>query len=346
MKRGKINTIKSFFNEDCIEGCRKHIPDNSVDLIITDPPYGIEGDKLHKHYHRKEEFVIDDYIEIPEKEYPEFSLNWIKEAERILRPGASMYIISGYTNLIHILNALKETTLKEINHIIWKYNFGVYTRNKFVSSHYHILYYVKPGKKPLFNIQCRFGQDEKNENKGSLNYLDREDVWIISREYKHGKKKNKNELPKELLTKMIQYSSNAGDLVCDLFLGSFSTAKVAIGLNRKATGFEKSSTAYKYQIKEMEKVIPGSLITGLKKPIISGRENEGKRWGKDEKENLFTRFDELYPIHKTKRKCIDVLCEEYGRGYFSILNVLSGRKEKDERDNREKSPSCQTDLFE
>lgn len=43
-----------FYNEDCIEGCKAHISDNSVDLIITDPPYGIEGHTLHKHYNRKE----------------------------------------------------------------------------------------------------------------------------------------------------------------------------------------------------------------------------------------------------------------------------------------------------
>ena len=47
------------YNEDCINRCKKHIKNNSVDLIITDPPYGINGDELHKHYARKEDFVID-----------------------------------------------------------------------------------------------------------------------------------------------------------------------------------------------------------------------------------------------------------------------------------------------
>ena len=40
----------NFYNEDCITGAPKYIDDNSVDLIITDPPYGIKGDKLDKHY--------------------------------------------------------------------------------------------------------------------------------------------------------------------------------------------------------------------------------------------------------------------------------------------------------
>jgi site-specific DNA-methyltransferase (adenine-specific) len=53
------------YHTDCISGARKYISDNSVDLIITDPPYGIEADKLHKHYRRREEKVIEGYVEIP-----------------------------------------------------------------------------------------------------------------------------------------------------------------------------------------------------------------------------------------------------------------------------------------
>ena len=62
-----------FFNQDCIEGAREHLEDNSVDLIISDPPYRIQGDKLDKHYNRNESFVIDGYVEVPQEEYAEFS---------------------------------------------------------------------------------------------------------------------------------------------------------------------------------------------------------------------------------------------------------------------------------
>ena len=58
-----------FYNKDCIKGSREYLKDESVDLIITDPPYGISGDKLHKHYNRNENFVLNDYIEIPINEY-------------------------------------------------------------------------------------------------------------------------------------------------------------------------------------------------------------------------------------------------------------------------------------
>ncbi len=311
-----------FFNCDCITGAKKYIPNNTIDLIITDPPYGIDGDNLHKHYNRNEDYVIDGYVEIPRQDYYEFSLKWIKQAERVLKPGGSIYIVSGYTNLVHILNALHQTSLKEINHIIWKYNFGVYTKNKYVSSHYHILYYVKPGKKPTFNTFCRYSDNERDTTGHSLNYQDREDVWIINREYKPGKTKNKNELPTKLLSKMILYSSNEGDLVCDFFLGGFSTAKVAIGLNRDACGFEVNKNAFEHGMTETKLLKYGWLLPAIKKPEQSRLFNQGKTWSDDEKKQLVREYVLLKSTGLTKKNTINKLSNKYGRGYFSILNVL------------------------
>ncbi len=334
-----MDLSRAFFNMDCVEGCRKHIPDDSIDLIITDPPYGIGGDQLHKHYNRKEAFVIDGYVEVSADEYAEFSQKWIAEAERILRPGGSIYIVSGYTNLIDILNALKATSLEEVNHIVWKYNFGVYTRNKYISSHYHILYYVKPGGRPTFNTFCRYGAGEQNGGNGALNYLDREDVWMTNREYKPGKTKNKNELPSQLLIKMLQYSSNEGDLVCDLFLGSFSTAKIAIGLNRKACGFEKSANAFKYQVEQVAQIQAGSLLATLRQPVHAPHANQGKPWTEADKEALWKRYCQLLHRHGAKKKAVEILTQETGRGRFALAKMLGKLEEQNP------SPEPQVDLF-
>ncbi|QSZ66489.1 site-specific DNA-methyltransferase [Methanofollis aquaemaris] len=317
-----ITPCGKFYNEDCISGAKKHIESNSVDLIVTDPPYGINGDKLHLHYNRNEDFVVEGYVEIPESECGEFSLKWIKEAERILKPGGSIYIVSGYTNLYHILHALRQTKLEEINHIIWKYNFGVYTSKKYVSSHYHILYYEKPGGNRTFNLESRFGVKEKAPNSGSLNYQDREDVWIINREYKPGRVKNKNELPVLLLVKMIQYSSDEGDLVCDMFLGGFSTAKVAIGLNRRAIGFEISPLMFSTKIEELRDLKPGYLLSALRIPEIEKKANQGKKWIDSDKKTLIRRFNQLISSGKTKKASIDILEKELGRGRWSIEKML------------------------
>ena len=116
-----------------------------------------------------------------------------------------------------------------------------------------MLYYVKKGGRPTFNTYAFFTENERDERKGSLNYKHREDVWQIAREYKPNAIKNKNELPHALLEKMIRYSSNENDTVCDFFAGSFSTAKVSLLLGRKAVGFELNEKAYQYQMQHFNK---------------------------------------------------------------------------------------------
>jgi site-specific DNA-methyltransferase (adenine-specific) len=56
-----------------------------------------------------------------------------------MKDDGSMYIVSGWSNLSSIYKALDKLDLYTINHIVWKYNFGVATKSKFVSAHY-ILY--------------------------------------------------------------------------------------------------------------------------------------------------------------------------------------------------------------
>ena len=252
-KRKTLNQLirNLFYREDCISGARRSLSDESMDLLICDPPFGIKGDKFDKHYNRNKQNVVSGYCEVPIQEYPNFSKEWIKEAERVLKPGGSIYIVSGTTNLIHILNALAETKFQFVNHIIWKYNFGVRTSKKFVTSHYHILYYQKAGGTRTFNQNTYYSDLAKSFDGRSRKYKDMEDVWYIKRDYKRGQVKNQNQLPEELIEKMIRYSSNPNDLVCDFFLGGFTTAKVAMKLNRRVRGFEKNKDAFDYFVKEL-----------------------------------------------------------------------------------------------
>jgi len=313
----------TFHNGDCVEGARRHVADGSIDLIVTDPPYGIAGDTLHKHYNRSEDFVVDGYVEVPSEEYGEFTHAWIREAARTLRPNGSIYIVSGYTNLYHILDALRSTDLREVNHIVWKYNFGVHTRRKYISSHYHILYYERPGpEKRTFNANVRYGPQERAPEGGSLNYQDREDVWVINREYKPGRRKNKNELPTDLLVKIVQYSSEPGDLVCDMFMGGFSTARVAVGLDRRFVGFEVSEAIFAEGVRRMKGVEPGDLLDSARAPGEDILYNQGKRWTENETMVLLARYNDLREEGQTKGSAIQELTGEFGRGRFAIANVL------------------------
>ena len=240
------------YNQSCIDGMREHVADNSVDLIFTDPPYGINGDELDVHYHRDESKVVPGYIDVPLSEYAKFSMEWIAECERVLRPGGSLYIVSGYTNLHHILNALHTTKLEEINHIIAQYSFGVSTKNKFVSSHYHVLFWSKPGKgkqKRTFNSNWKY-TDQKDS------YHDRLSVQPMPRDYKPGQIRNKNQLSEDFIKTFVMYSSNKNDTVLDCFGGGMTTGRTALRWGRNFVGFELNKNAYDAFVPTLELVKP------------------------------------------------------------------------------------------
>lgn len=264
------------------------------------------------------------YIEVPASEYKEFTKEWLKKLVQALRPSGSAYIVSGYTHLHHVLNAIDESGLDLVNHIIWKYNFGVYTTKKFVSSHYHILYCRKPGPRTdiVFNTFARVGSDERTEDGGSLNYLDREDVWVINREYKPGQEKNKNELPSDLLRKMIAYSSNPGDLVCDFFLGGGSTVVEALRCGRRAIGIERSVDTFRHHLPRLAAVpMASDPLTSVKPGAVTGSRNRGAPWAPADLAALGRRFASLRP-QMTKAAAVAVLMEEFGRGRLSIEKAL------------------------
>ncbi|MDD5418965.1 MAG: site-specific DNA-methyltransferase [Methanomicrobiaceae archaeon] len=198
------------------------IPDGSIDLIVTDPPFAIDFRAQRGNYNRTGSRVIEGYREIPEAEYAAFTKAWVREACRILRDSGSMYLFSGWNNLKDILNAVDDAGFITINHLIWKYQFGVFTRRKYVTSHYHILFVVKDRTRYTFNKVEHYP----------------EDVWVINREYWTGRKKTPTKLPMELVRKILRFSSNPGDLILDPFLGSGTVAVASKEMGRRYLGFE------------------------------------------------------------------------------------------------------------
>lgn len=232
--------------EDCLTGMDK-IPDNSVDLIIADPPFGIGFNGRQGNYNRKDGLVKEGYEEILNISYDDFSRLWITSLYRILKDTGSAYIVSGWNNLDKILNAISSSGLKIINHIIWKYQFGVYTKRRFVTSHYHILYVVKNEKNYFFN-KFEFYP---------------EDVWEIKRDYARGMEKNGTKLPVELVERMLNFSSKTGHMVFDPFMGNGTTAICAKKLFRHFYGFEINGRMKALHDKSLSEIVPGEDYMGL-----------------------------------------------------------------------------------
>lgn len=231
------------------------LPPKSIDLIITDPPFAINFKDSKANYNRTASRVIKGYNEIRPEDYYDFSYSWMSEAFRILKESGSMYVFSGWNNLKDILMALDDVGFVTVNHIIWKYQFGVVTKTKFVTSHYHCLYVCKNPKKRKFYPFSRFKKSSTTKEGRSLHYKDKEDVWYIKREYWTGDEKTPTKLPAELIEKLIQYSSKKNDIVLDPFLGSGQVAVISKSMGRKYLGYEIVKKYYNFAKKRLDKNI-------------------------------------------------------------------------------------------
>ncbi|NWF97101.1 MAG: site-specific DNA-methyltransferase [Candidatus Thorarchaeota archaeon] len=196
----------------------------SVDVIVADPPFGISFNGKESLYNRDGSLVIEGYREILE-DYDRFTRLWIGEIPRLLRESGSAWVFSGWTNLADVLNAAREARLTLVNHMIWRYQFGVFTRRKFVTSHYHLLFLVKNPDEYYFNKIEHYPLD----------------VWTINRTYMRGQVKNGTKLPDELVMRCIDFSSRPGALILDPFMGNGTTAVAAKGSYRHFVGFEINS---------------------------------------------------------------------------------------------------------
>lgn len=229
------------------------LPPKKIDLIITDPPFAINFKASKANYNRTASLVMKGYNEIKPEDYYDFTYSWMTEAYRILKESGSMYVFSGWNNLKDILSSLDEVGFVTVNHIIWKYQFGVVTKKKFVTSHYHCLYVCKNPKKRMFFPFSRFKKQSKTKDGRSLHYKDKEDVWEIKREYWTGDEKTPTKLPAELIEKIIQYSSKKNDIILDPFSGSGQVAVVSKSFGRKYIGYEIVKKYYNFAKKRLDK---------------------------------------------------------------------------------------------
>ena len=238
--------LNQIYNMDCLDGLDQ-IEKNSVDLLLTDPPFGIDFHKVGSQYNRKQKELGKMYHEVSADDYYEFTLNWIQKSWEVMKPTASGFIFSGWNRLGDILNALTEIGFRMINHIIWKYQFGVFTKKRFVTSHYHILYFskleLKDDKLRTFNRI-----PEYSSSPGKLYF---EDVWRINRDYQKGGEKTPTRLPLAVTDKCVRIASNERDLILEPFLGSGSVILSAMKYNRQFIGFELSEKIYQVAKKRM-----------------------------------------------------------------------------------------------
>ena len=220
-------------NGDCLEEIKK-LEDNSVDLIITSPPYdNIEGAGYSK--------GMKDVLFL--KLYSEFFGKVLSECHRVLKPTGQFYLNlkSGTINKtlvtphwIEFLPEFKEFKLK--SYIIWKYS-GSFDSTK-VRFHldYEIIYHLSKGDITIYY--------DENEHDPLTS------IWNIP--HYISDRLHPVQMPEALAERIIKRGSKPGDLVLDIFAGSGTSLVVAKRLNRKFIGYEINPEHYNNAIQRLK----------------------------------------------------------------------------------------------
>ncbi|WP_255170113.1 DNA methyltransferase [Natrononativus amylolyticus] len=219
----EYNPDHNVYFEDCITGIREHLEDNSIDCVITDPPYGIDWQS----FRREQEF---DAIASDESvgEAAALFREVCRELDRVCREGASLFICTRwdvYPEFLEVTNAFFEVH----NCLVWvKNNHGLGDlTGGFAPKHEFIIYASVGKREPL------------NDRDDDVLEFDR----VNTTEYTHPTEK-----PVPLFSHLTQLATDPGDMILDPFMGSGTTAVAAIQSDRDYVGFELDEENYRTPI--------------------------------------------------------------------------------------------------
>lgn len=201
----------------------KLIPDCSIDLVITDPPYKtITGGDSNGVNSERPKGMLSGNRKLFKHQKLEIS-DWMPELYRVLKEGTHCYIFTNTLNLNEMLNESKKAKFKLHNLLVWEKNNC--TPSQFYMKNCEYILFLRKGRAKWVNDIGGSKTVHKYNN-------------II------GNKKHPTEKPVELLEFYINNSSNEGDLIFDPFMGSGSTAVACINTGRNYLGFEIDEEYY------------------------------------------------------------------------------------------------------
>ena len=229
-ERMKQITDKSIVaNGDCLS-LMKVLSDNSVDLILTDPPYNL-GLFMHKRGTnikgmRDNHFAYSGWDNLPFEDWHQEMSEFMFECSRVLKKGGT---------LLMFMSVIKVETMIELAQKAGFYykTVGVWHKTNPMprNMNLHFLNSLEPWI--YFTLGSRTGTFN---NKGKAIHDFIETATISSSEHKIGL--HPTQKPKLLMKHFIELLSNEGDIVLDPFMGSGSTGVVCEILNRRFIGFE------------------------------------------------------------------------------------------------------------
>lgn len=220
------------FNDD-FKKAIKLIPDSSIDLIATDPPYpvtsrgnaGNSGGMLQKKINMEGKVFENNSIK-PSEYLPEFY--------RVLKDGSHCYVMTNHINLIEILNEAEKAGFKFIKSLIW--NKGNKIMGGWYMSQFEYVLFFRKGKAKRIN-KCGTADiinvpNKKNKRADGSNLHD-------------------TEKPVDLYKVLIENSSKEYEFVLDPFMGVGGCGVACQELSRCFVGIELDKDYYDLAVKRL-----------------------------------------------------------------------------------------------
>lgn len=241
-------TIHGIFIQDAIDFL-KELPDNSVQLILIDPPYNLDLD------------VWDTF-----ENYLEWAKQWLDEVYRVLSESGNCVIFGGFQyqdlkkgDLLEVLHYTRHNTpLRFVNLVIWYYKNGMSAHRFFANRHEEAVWLSKTNKyffdldsvrtpfdeqtKAMYKRDKRLNPESIEKGKNPTN------VWEIGRLNGNSTERvgHPTQKPVELIRRFVKGLSYEGSIVLDFFAGSGTTGRVCIEENRHSILVDSDSKLNTY----------------------------------------------------------------------------------------------------
>ena len=251
---------------DCLCLLRE-IPDNSIQLIICDPPYNILLAEWDQH---------DDYLA--------WASTWLEEAERVLAPSGNIAIFGGLKyqgetgsgDLLTIIHHMRSNSKMLLaNLIIWNYPNGMSAQRFFANRHEEIAWFAKT-KKYFFDLDSvrepydqetkkvylkdkRLNPESVEKGKNPTN------VWRMTRLNGNSKERvgHPTQKPRQVIQRLVRALSYPGSTVLDFFAGSGISTRVAIEEGRNSISCDADKAFKDYLKKQISMIEMNDLLNSI-----------------------------------------------------------------------------------